>query len=154
MPTVRYGTSSWSEKSWVGPFYPAGCQPSDFRGGSLASGCSSTSLVHGDQLEASVLSNFASREEFLSTGPKVRAYEAPCCEVSAASPNHEGRGHESIGDAVCVRRGARVAGLRRCKGSGGWRPCARQGRLRESPNLHGQRPLRNVLEAHMEELGR
>src|SRR5262245_19923860 len=23
MPTVRYGTSSWSEKSWVGPFYPA-----------------------------------------------------------------------------------------------------------------------------------
>jgi uncharacterized protein YecE (DUF72 family) len=30
MPTVRYGTSSWSEKSWVGCFYPTGCQPADF----------------------------------------------------------------------------------------------------------------------------
>ncbi len=27
---VRWGTSSWSEKSWVGPFYPAGTKPGDF----------------------------------------------------------------------------------------------------------------------------
>jgi len=27
MPTLRFGTSSWSEKSWVGPFYPAGTKP-------------------------------------------------------------------------------------------------------------------------------
>ena len=26
----RYGTSSWSEKSWVGPFYPEGTQPGDY----------------------------------------------------------------------------------------------------------------------------
>jgi uncharacterized protein YecE (DUF72 family) len=29
MPTLRYGTSSWSEKSWVGPFYPAGTRAGD-----------------------------------------------------------------------------------------------------------------------------
>jgi len=28
--TLRYGTSSWSEKSWVGPFYPPGTKPGDF----------------------------------------------------------------------------------------------------------------------------
>ncbi len=28
--TVRYGTSSWSEKSWVGPFYPCGTRPADY----------------------------------------------------------------------------------------------------------------------------
>jgi len=27
--TFRYGTSSWSEKSWVGPFYPKGTKPGD-----------------------------------------------------------------------------------------------------------------------------
>jgi uncharacterized protein YecE (DUF72 family) len=27
---VRYGTSSWSEKSWVGSFYPAGTKPGEF----------------------------------------------------------------------------------------------------------------------------
>jgi uncharacterized protein YecE (DUF72 family) len=27
---VRFGTSSFSSKDWVGPFYPAGCKPSDF----------------------------------------------------------------------------------------------------------------------------
>ena len=27
---MRLGTSSWSEKSWVGAFYPAGAQPADF----------------------------------------------------------------------------------------------------------------------------
>jgi uncharacterized protein YecE (DUF72 family) len=30
MGTVRYGTSSWSEKSWVGPFYPKGTAPGDY----------------------------------------------------------------------------------------------------------------------------
>ena len=30
MGVVRYGTSSWSEKSWVGPFYPAGTAPGDY----------------------------------------------------------------------------------------------------------------------------
>ena len=25
----RYGTSSWSEKSWIGPFYPPGTKPAD-----------------------------------------------------------------------------------------------------------------------------
>lgn len=30
MGTLRYGTSSWSEKSWVGPFYPRGTVPGDF----------------------------------------------------------------------------------------------------------------------------
>ena len=30
MGTVRYGTSSWSEKSWVGPFYPEGTAPREF----------------------------------------------------------------------------------------------------------------------------
>jgi len=29
VPTLRYGTSSWSEKSWVGPFYPPGTKPGD-----------------------------------------------------------------------------------------------------------------------------
>ena len=28
--TLRYGTSSWSEKSWVGPFYPEGTATGDF----------------------------------------------------------------------------------------------------------------------------
>lgn len=28
--SLRYGTSSWSEKSWVGPFYPPGTRPGDF----------------------------------------------------------------------------------------------------------------------------
>ncbi len=28
--TIRLGTSSWSEKSWVGPFYPKGTKPGDF----------------------------------------------------------------------------------------------------------------------------
>ncbi len=27
---IRWGTSSWSEKSWVGPFYPRGTKPGDF----------------------------------------------------------------------------------------------------------------------------
>jgi len=26
---LRFGTSSWSEKSWIGPFYPAGTRPAD-----------------------------------------------------------------------------------------------------------------------------
>jgi len=30
MPTIRYGTCSWSEKSWVGPFYPPGTKPSEY----------------------------------------------------------------------------------------------------------------------------
>jgi uncharacterized protein YecE (DUF72 family) len=30
MGTLRYGTSSWSEKSWVGPFYPKGMVPGDW----------------------------------------------------------------------------------------------------------------------------
>jgi uncharacterized protein YecE (DUF72 family) len=29
-PGVRIGTSSWSAKDWVGPFYPPGTQPRDF----------------------------------------------------------------------------------------------------------------------------
>jgi len=28
--TLRYGTSSWSEKSWKGVFYPAGTKPGDY----------------------------------------------------------------------------------------------------------------------------
>ena len=32
MGELLYGTSSWSEKSWVGPFYPEGTQPRDFLG--------------------------------------------------------------------------------------------------------------------------
>jgi len=32
MGELLYGTSSWSEKSWVGPFYPDGTQPRDFLG--------------------------------------------------------------------------------------------------------------------------
>jgi len=27
---IRWGTSSWSEKSWVGSFYPPGTRPGDF----------------------------------------------------------------------------------------------------------------------------
>jgi uncharacterized protein YecE (DUF72 family) len=27
---LRFGTSSWGEKSWVGPFYPKGTRPGDF----------------------------------------------------------------------------------------------------------------------------
>ena len=30
MGTLRYGTSSWAEKSWVGPFYPRGTPPGNF----------------------------------------------------------------------------------------------------------------------------
>jgi uncharacterized protein YecE (DUF72 family) len=30
MGLLRYGTSSWSEESWVGSFYPAGTRPADF----------------------------------------------------------------------------------------------------------------------------
>ena len=30
MGELLYGTSSWSEKSWVGPFYPEGTRPADF----------------------------------------------------------------------------------------------------------------------------
>lgn len=30
MAELRLGTSSWSEKSWVGPFYPPGTAPGDF----------------------------------------------------------------------------------------------------------------------------
>lgn len=29
-PRMRLGTSSWSEQSWVGSFYPAGTKPADF----------------------------------------------------------------------------------------------------------------------------
>ena len=32
MGDLLYGTSSWSEKSWVGPFYPEDTQPRDFLG--------------------------------------------------------------------------------------------------------------------------
>jgi uncharacterized protein YecE (DUF72 family) len=32
MQRLRIGTSSFSEKSWVGPFYPAGTQPADYLG--------------------------------------------------------------------------------------------------------------------------
>ena len=28
--TIRWGTSSWSEKTWVGSFYPKGTPPGDF----------------------------------------------------------------------------------------------------------------------------
>ena len=28
--SLRYGTSSWSEKTWVGSFYSAGTRPADF----------------------------------------------------------------------------------------------------------------------------
>jgi uncharacterized protein YecE (DUF72 family) len=31
-PSIRIGTSSWSSKDWVGPFYPAGTAPGDFLG--------------------------------------------------------------------------------------------------------------------------
>ena len=27
---LHFGTSSWSEKSWVGPFYPAGTKPAEY----------------------------------------------------------------------------------------------------------------------------
>ena len=27
---IRLGTSSWSEKAWVGPFYPEGSKPGEF----------------------------------------------------------------------------------------------------------------------------
>ncbi|MHC5051064.1 MAG: DUF72 domain-containing protein, partial [Planctomycetota bacterium] len=30
MGELVYGTSSWSEKSWVGSFYPTGMRPADF----------------------------------------------------------------------------------------------------------------------------
>jgi uncharacterized protein YecE (DUF72 family) len=30
MPRLRLGTCSWSEKSWVGPFYPPGTRPADY----------------------------------------------------------------------------------------------------------------------------
>lgn len=30
MASFRWGTSSWSDKSWVGSFYPAGTRPADF----------------------------------------------------------------------------------------------------------------------------
>ena len=30
MGVLRYGTSSWGEKSWVGPFYPKGTKAGDF----------------------------------------------------------------------------------------------------------------------------
>lgn len=30
MGALRYGTSSWSEKAWVGPFYPAGTKPGEY----------------------------------------------------------------------------------------------------------------------------
>jgi len=30
MGELLYGTSSWSEKSWVGPFYPEGTEPREF----------------------------------------------------------------------------------------------------------------------------
>src|SRR5262249_39832906 len=30
MHRVRYGTCSWSEKSWVGAFYPPGTRPGDY----------------------------------------------------------------------------------------------------------------------------
>ena len=30
MGTLRYGTSSWSEKSWEGIFYPAGLKPAQY----------------------------------------------------------------------------------------------------------------------------
>jgi uncharacterized protein YecE (DUF72 family) len=26
----HFGTSSWSEKSWLGPFYPKGTKPGDY----------------------------------------------------------------------------------------------------------------------------
>jgi uncharacterized protein YecE (DUF72 family) len=29
---IRYGTSSWSEQGWVGPFYPDGTPPADYLG--------------------------------------------------------------------------------------------------------------------------
>jgi len=29
VPTVRFGTSSWSEKTWVGAFYPPGTKAGD-----------------------------------------------------------------------------------------------------------------------------
>lgn len=32
MAEIRYGTSSWSEQGWVGPFYPDGSKPADFLG--------------------------------------------------------------------------------------------------------------------------
>ena len=28
--SIRIGTSSWSAKDWVGPFYPEGTAPGDF----------------------------------------------------------------------------------------------------------------------------
>ncbi|HEX5011759.1 MAG TPA: DUF72 domain-containing protein [Planctomycetota bacterium] len=30
MGTLRYGTCSWSDKAWVGPFYPAGMKPAEY----------------------------------------------------------------------------------------------------------------------------
>ena len=27
---IRFGTSSWSSKGWVGPFYPKGTKPADY----------------------------------------------------------------------------------------------------------------------------
>jgi uncharacterized protein YecE (DUF72 family) len=32
MPALRFGTCSWSEKSWVGPFYPRGTKPAEYLG--------------------------------------------------------------------------------------------------------------------------
>lgn len=32
MGRLRWGTSSWGEKGWVGPFYPKGTRPGDFLG--------------------------------------------------------------------------------------------------------------------------
>jgi len=36
MGQIHYGTSSWSEKSWVGPFYPEGARPEEFLAHSAA----------------------------------------------------------------------------------------------------------------------
>jgi hypothetical protein len=61
MPTLRFGTCSWSEKSWCGPCYLEGTKPADF----LAAYARHFDMVEADTCGVALLdlSNCKSAEE-------------------------------------------------------------------------------------------
>lgn len=95
---LRYGTSSWSEKSWVGPFYPPGTKPGDF----LAAYAEQFGAVEADNTYYGV----PKRELVLGWDRKT----PPGFELCAKFPRsvvHAGEGARPDGERVLVPNAVR-----------------------------------------------
>jgi hypothetical protein len=92
---LRYGTSTWGEKSWVGPFYPPGTRPADFL------------TVYADAFDAVEADNTDRRRSESSRG----AWSADQAPPSARHTSAVRRALSAqVNGAATARRRARAAG--------------------------------------------